>query len=706
MPDESGRLLGVFRRLAARTASTSNLEQLLQFIIAELLELLDAESGSIMVHEPSENRLLLYFSASHPGEISGKRPRQGTSLPADQGIAGRVMAEGRPILFTQVERADDRLGLRRKQEGGSFLSFPLKIHRKMIGVLNLNRSRSREGFSAQDLSRLKLLAPHLAALVDKGRLLARLRMKNDEVESLYALTTILFRESDFQKALKSFLDGLVKRLKGCRAAIIRLTDAPPGPPRTGPENPKFSVLSTSGMVQEDLNKGIRSIIRKLRTDLSEEWAPDWDDPQLQPPVTLPFMMGRRRMEMYCLPISTTRSTSHFLLVSADQKFEDRESALQRYRFLYLVSRQVGAALERAEMVAQIQDDRELLMFSATQDRAFLEISQELASTLDPNNVLTKTFKVFEKVVGYTTIAIAFYEEVFGAYRFVIQPSQPVSSAYLQKVERLVKEHLQEFLLETPGFPLSTLRPEIQSPPMSSEPAVGRIVNEFALPIVMEGKVCGLIHLTRHRGPAFDNRDNDSAYLFTSLFLNSIKNAIIHKRTERLAYTDPLTGLANHRFFQETLFQEFVRARRYHKALSLMILDIDHFKKFNDTFGHLVGDKVLGHVGRIFDRSIRERIDTVARYGGEEFAVLLPETGLAGAGRFGDRVREAIEREPLNHEGRDLPITISVGVACTAVTSCQNQSELIRAADLALYEAKEGGRNQVKIYDKGRVENGQ
>jgi diguanylate cyclase (GGDEF)-like protein len=173
----------------------------------------------------------------------------------------------------------------------------------------------------------------------------------------------------------------------------------------------------------------------------------------------------------------------------------------------------------------------------------------------------------------------------------------------------------------------------------------------------------------------------------------------------LAFTDPLTGLFNHRYFQETLSHEFTRASRYSIPLSLMVMDIDFFKKFNDTYGHLVGDKVLRHVAGIFKNSIREQIDTVARYGGEEFAVILPETTLEGAQQFAERIRSKVEETALIDEENQLSVTLSIGVACTRVTECNKTSDLVEAADNALYWAKEHGRNQVKTFEESTIENG-
>jgi diguanylate cyclase (GGDEF)-like protein len=137
----------------------------------------------------------------------------------------------------------------------------------------------------------------------------------------------------------------------------------------------------------------------------------------------------------------------------------------------------------------------------------------------------------------------------------------------------------------------------------------------------------------------------------------------------------------------------------------MVIDIDFFKKFNDTYGHLTGDKVLRHVARIFKNSVREQIDTVARYGGEEFGVILPETSLEGAEQFAERIRSSVENTKILEGDQELSITLSIGVACTEVTDCDKTSDLIEAADIALYQAKDDGRNQVKTYKESTIHNG-
>jgi diguanylate cyclase (GGDEF)-like protein len=170
----------------------------------------------------------------------------------------------------------------------------------------------------------------------------------------------------------------------------------------------------------------------------------------------------------------------------------------------------------------------------------------------------------------------------------------------------------------------------------------------------------------------------------------------HEEIFRLSTVDGLTQVFNRRYFMETLERELSRAQRYGRPLGMLIFDIDHFKKTNDTFGHRAGDHVLRHVADLVTKHARS-VDTVARYGGEEFTVILPEVGIEGAGKFADKIRQLIQDETFSFEGRNIPVTISIGVSEVS-EEVSNPDDLLKAADRRLYMAKEGGRNRVVIAD--------
>ena len=168
----------------------------------------------------------------------------------------------------------------------------------------------------------------------------------------------------------------------------------------------------------------------------------------------------------------------------------------------------------------------------------------------------------------------------------------------------------------------------------------------------------------------------------------------NKRLELLSITDGLTKLHNHRYFQDELARSFENSQRYGRPLSLAMIDIDFFKKINDTYGHAAGDDVLKVVARLYRDSVRST-DLVARYGGEEFAVMMPETELDDAMIFAEKIRALIEATPMQTQAGELRATVSIGVASVPHSAIHNSKELIVAADKALYRAKRGGRNQVQ-----------
>jgi diguanylate cyclase (GGDEF)-like protein len=184
---------------------------------------------------------------------------------------------------------------------------------------------------------------------------------------------------------------------------------------------------------------------------------------------------------------------------------------------------------------------------------------------------------------------------------------------------------------------------------------------------------------------------------TALTIGRLLSELEEKNRElqELAYYDPLTGLPNRRFFFEHASLIFEEVKRHEKPLSLLSMDIDHFKKINDTYGHDVGDVVLKTFANVL-RGIVRQSDICARLGGEEFVVLLPNTDLEGAKVLAERIRTAVAKNPVEHDSTVIVFTVSIGVSQYR-KGMQNIYELIKEADIALYRAKEGGRNRVEVF---------
>lgn len=223
----------------------------------------------------------------------------------------------------------------------------------------------------------------------------------------------------------------------------------------------------------------------------------------------------------------------------------------------------------------------------------------------------------------------------------------------------------------------------------------RAQSELALPLKRGDRVIGVLNLESDRRGFFKKEDLPLFEIFADQISVAIENARLYEQTLQLAVTDGLTGLFNHRYFREQIVREIRRGARLSHPVSLIMIDIDHFKNYNDTLGHPMGDIILSDLAAILRRSVRQHIDTVARYGGEEFAIILPEIPKHTAIRIAERIRKEImvhrfmseDIQPGGH------LTISAGVA-SFPDDAKNPEDLIRYADEALYSAKHAGRNRV------------
>ncbi|MBF0545808.1 MAG: diguanylate cyclase [Candidatus Riflebacteria bacterium] len=230
--------------------------------------------------------------------------------------------------------------------------------------------------------------------------------------------------------------------------------------------------------------------------------------------------------------------------------------------------------------------------------------------------------------------------------------------------------------------------------LPSEKTEVRVKSLICVPLQVRESPIGVMNIANKFEGDFDEEDLQ----LTLTMANQAAVVIEKARLFNLATIDGLTGLIVHRHFQAKIEEEFRRARRYGKPLSFIMTDIDHFKKFNDTYGHQTGDLVLREVARAVSTSIRDT-DIAARYGGEEFAIILPETDEDGACLFAERLRQKVEDSVFSCSQGELTVTISLGVSAIPLNIADSALEMIKCADEALYEAKRSGRNKFMLSEK-------
>jgi diguanylate cyclase (GGDEF)-like protein len=338
-------------------------------------------------------------------------------------------------------------------------------------------------------------------------------------------------------------------------------------------------------------------------------------------------------------------------------------------------------------------DKESLEAQVKALKDLIEVAKAVVSTLDLDTVLQAIMTSAMRFAGTPAGSVALYDDKKQELNlhvhsgltstFVKNERWEVKPGGLtEKVLHAGEIFFVEDIQDSPEFITNTLILE------------EGIKSLICVPLAVHKRVVGVLYLDDFVPREFDREKMRLLSVLASFAAMAIYNATLHNRTKLMAITDALTGLYNHRYFKQIFAQEMVRAKRYMKSLSIILLDIDDFKKYNDTFGHANGDVLLTSIGEIIMKTIRS-VDYAFRYGGEEFALILPETKLASAVHVAERLRERIERET-TESLKDVcgsGVTVSVGVA-TYPDNGNQRKDLFAIADGLLYKAKEFGKNKV------------
>lgn len=211
-----------------------------------------------------------------------------------------------------------------------------------------------------------------------------------------------------------------------------------------------------------------------------------------------------------------------------------------------------------------------------------------------------------------------------------------------------------------------------------------------MPLIVQSAATGVVVLAG--STPFERDSRSLSQIFARTFVMALSNAMTHGNLQRIAALDPLTDCYNRRFGLTRLREEYMRAMRSELPLGLIMFDIDHFKLVNDTYGHLIGDRVLANVASEAKRLLREG-DILVRYGGEEFLCILPGASREGAAEVCERIRQAVESMVVHDRDQAIRCTVSLGFASFPTTPADDETALIQAADEALYQAKNEGRNR-------------
>lgn len=576
---------------------------------------------------------------------------------------------------------------------GTLLALPLIASGEKIGILNLLYEYDHQ-FTADELTYAKLTSRQVSQAILKVILLSRAEEQVDELSILHQIAVVISQVKDEDTLLEHTVNVLGVSLFPANLTIVLLNEQLHVLERNATyhlnENDTFEFIP--------LGQGVTGSVAKTGT------AERYDDVRQIPHYISALSSSLSEL---CVPIKVGDKILGVINVESD---ELAAFDIQDERILTTVANQIAVGLTRlraeqaqTERVTEIARANDLI-------HALTEVASQMETSSDPGNVMHQIGLALEKLE--LKILIALFES--DSQDLVIRYTS-LDSTVVKKLERFSgKTSMVDFRISLDSLPAyisltENLHPVILKDYIS---VISRILQGFTndalrkilegsvnlekmtlghFPLVYREKVLGFLWLW---GDRLTEPDLPTLSVFANQVAATLENARLFADVQRLAITDGLTNLFTRRHFFAMAYEEFYRARRYGRPLSIIMLDLDYFKKVNDTYGHAAGDMALAEAAAICKNALRAN-DIIGRYGGEEIVILLVETELQFAKKVALRIWQKIRELQVSTQKGNIHITISGGVAGDDVEA-MNLIEMIEAADKAMYAAKNAGRDQIMI----------
>ena len=556
------------------------------------------------------------------------------------------------------------------------MEMPLTFAGEALGVLGVVESRRDRRFTADEKELLRLLARPAATAIGNARLFRQQQEQARRLGTLLDASRALAASVDLDEVLSGLarlateaVDASYATLYEYRPhhdALVYRAEHSPGPPPPGARDDALGTVYAL-----DHCPGERAIL-----EASQAVQEHLSDPGLADDRRT-SMEAWRQKTCLSLPLRSGGETQGILRLTTTD--EERRFSADELQLLEALAESGGAAIRNARLFRVQEEESERLL-------ELFDVSRCLASTLDRRAVVTALQEGAARLVAGSVAAGVWLRDDDG----LLAASHPEDAG--------AGELAQEAL--------------------AGGRTVERVTAErsgVAVPLAVKDRVDGVLVVQAEARRRLASAELEALQVLANLAAAALENERLYRRAEQGAIRDGLTGLYNHRHFQERLRQECRRSQRYGTPLSLLMLDLDDFKAFNDQFGHQIGDEALREVGQILFAVTRRGVDLAARYGGEEFAVILPHTRVsdvpleaaageddpeteppAGAGALvvAQRIRAAIAGHAFSGHGgrRYARTTVTVGAA--ELCAGDDAASLIAAADAALYEGKHAGGDTV------------
>ncbi|MBS4031548.1 MAG: diguanylate cyclase [Clostridiales bacterium] len=527
-----------------------------------------------------------------------------------------------------------------------------------------------------------LAASALLVAYTLNRINVKQRMEQAVIDDLVVATN---RSLELSQILHTALDGILTSME-MDGGAVHLYDS---------QSNHMTLLVQNGMdaslvetlqtvpLQKPYNLISRAVAEKrpifLENIRSEESSP-----------YLPVELARNINSAAAIPLYTGNELVATLLLNSRRK---RRFSATKVQFITSVAQALGLALEKARLYHQVSSEKRTMF-------VLNEITKVINSSLDLQEIYENFAVKIRELIDYDRCVIVLIEEdkmnvrvfLLAATHQTTLPEGQILPLANTSVEWVLQHKRPQFEND-----LSVNRLFYEDDALFKE----GIRSAVRIPIRVKDEIIGVFILNSRRPGNYSEQDLDILEPIVEHLALSLEKYLLFQQVSVLSLTDELTGLGNRRLLRQEMERELRRADRYDRNFSLLMADIDFFKRINDTYGHLDGDQVLKQLAEIVHDHVRD-IDTCIRYGGEEFLVILPETDLDGAVAVAEKIRGTVEQAVFQIGRNKIQITVSLGIAVYPIHAVTDEA-LLQRADDALYHAKINGRNRIYVYNVGAVE---
>ena len=650
-------------KISSAITSSLNLHDRLKQIYKQISNLFKISTFYIALYDEVEDEVCFEIVVDK-GEFLDKF----TQKPSQEaGITGWIIHSKKHLLIKDFDKEKENLPVKARVIGEaakSLLAIPLLFKDKVIGVMSL-QSYEPNTFNKRDKNLLSTVAGQVTMAIENAKLHDETFKKLNESSLLNEVIIAGTSTMKFNELIDRLIEPLKRNLSFASFNIYLIDE----------RTKDLKVATTHGYDVEEIEKFKLKVGKGITG-----WVAKTGKPIIVPDVSKDqrCIKGNPdiRSEM-CVPLKVKDKVIGVLDIE-DTKLD--AFSKENLTFISAIAGQISMIIEKARILESEKKRSKQL-------ETIQEVSKNIVSILDMDDL-------FKQIVNSIYYTFGYYVNIFlldeESKELVVKASSgPAIKSTIRRRVKISEEGITGWAAKT-GEPL-LVNDVSKEPRYLFVEELADTRSELVVPIKIKDKVIGVLDIESVELNAFDESDLATFTILAEMIAIAIENASLYKESERLAITDDLTGLYNTRYFYTALEKEIERSQDLDHPFSIIIFDIDDFKKYNDTYGHLAGDQLLEELAGLMIKKCRTT-DIIARYGGEEFVIILPETEYDGAVLVAERLRKSVKKHSfkINKKEKKGKVTISLGIA-TYPEDATNVKDLVNAADINLYGEKRIGK---------------